>query len=67
MKEGAERALAGEASIRALLLPLGFALGLAGLAFLAPVRQNPKALAAFLGAAAVLCAWNAVLLGLVST
>ena len=44
---------------RTLLLPLAFALGLAGLAFLAPVRQNPKVLWAFLGAAAVLCAWNA--------
>ena len=37
---------------RALLLPLAFALGLAGLAFLDPVRQNPKVLWAFLGAAA---------------
>ena len=62
MKEGAEGPLAGEASARALLLPLGFALGLAGLAFLAPVRQNPKALAAFLGAAAVLFMWNVAVL-----
>ena len=46
---------------RTLLLPLAFALGLASLAFLDPVRQNPKVLWAFLGAAAALCAWNAVL------
>jgi hypothetical protein len=46
----------------ALLLPLAFAFGLAGLGFLAPVRQNPKALSAFLGAAAALGAWNAALL-----
>jgi hypothetical protein len=45
-----------------LLLPLAFTAGLAGLAFLAPLRQNPKLLAAFLGAAVVLCAWNALLL-----
>jgi len=44
-----------------LLLPLAFALGLAGLAFLAPVRQNPKVVWAFLGASAMLCAWSAVL------
>jgi len=44
------------------ILPLAFTAGLAGLAFFAPVRQNPKTLAAFLGAAAVLCAWNAALL-----
>lgn len=47
-----------------ILLPLVFAAGLAGLALLAPIRENPKALAAFLGAAAVLLAWNAALLGL---
>ncbi len=45
-----------------LLLPLAFTAGLAGLSFLAPIRRNPKALAAFLGAAAVLCLWNAVLI-----
>jgi hypothetical protein len=44
---------------RALLLPLAFLFGLAGLAFLAPVRQNPRVLWAFLGVAAALCAWNA--------
>ena len=42
-------------------LPAVFALGLVGLAFLAPVRENPKTLWTFLGAAAALCAWNAVL------
>jgi hypothetical protein len=42
--------------------PLVFTLALAGLAFLAPIRQNPKALWAILGASAVLCVWNAVLL-----
>ena len=47
---------------KALLLPLAFTFGLAGLAFLGPVRQNPKSLTAFLGAAAALCAWNALLL-----
>ena len=38
-----------------------FACGLAGLAFLSPIRENPKTLWTFLGAAAALCAWNAVL------
>src|SRR5438552_69867 len=47
---------------RALILPLTFTSGLAGLSFLAPVRENPKVLSAFLGAAAVLCVWNAALL-----
>ena len=45
----------------ALLLPLAFSLGLAGLALLPPVRQNPILLITFLGAAAALCAWNAIL------
>ena len=45
-----------------LVLPLGFTFALAGLALLAPVRQNPKVLLAFLGAALALSAWNAVLL-----
>lgn len=39
-----------------------FALGLASLGFLAPVRQNPKAFWTFLATAAALCAWNAILL-----
>jgi len=46
---------------RGLFLPLAFALGLAGLALLSQVRQNPKALWSFLGAAGALCAWNAML------
>jgi hypothetical protein len=41
-----------------LLLPLAFTAALAGLAFF----QNPRLLTTFLGAAAVLCLWNAVLL-----
>jgi hypothetical protein len=44
------------------LLPLAFTFGLAGLALLPTVRGNPKLLAAFPGAAVVLCAWNAVLI-----
>jgi hypothetical protein len=47
---------------KALLLPLAFVAGLASFIFLAPSRQNPRVLWAFLGAAAALCAWNAVLL-----
>jgi hypothetical protein len=47
---------------RTLLLPLVFTLGLGGLAFLAPIRQNPRTLWALLGATALLCVWNAVLL-----
>jgi hypothetical protein len=47
---------------RALVLPFVFALGLAGFALLASVRQNPKLLSAFLGTAVLLCAWTAVLL-----
>jgi hypothetical protein len=46
---------------RALLLPLAFTVGLAGLALLPPVRQNPRVLFTFLGVAAALCAWNAIL------
>src|SRR5579864_2255147 len=57
-----EKRMRGDLNKRALLLPLAFTLGLAGLAFLAPIRQNPKLLSAFLGVAAALCAWNAVLL-----
>jgi hypothetical protein len=44
-----------------LLLPLAFTIGLTGLALLPPVRQNPGLLTTFLGAAAALCAWNAIL------
>ena len=50
---------------RALLLPLAFAMGLGGLAFLPSIRQNPKVLWAFLGASIALCAWNAALAVLV--
>jgi hypothetical protein len=46
---------------KTVLLPLAFALGLAGLAFLPSVHGNPRTFSAFLGASAVLCAWNAVL------
>jgi hypothetical protein len=44
-----------------LLLPLAFAFVLACLAFLPPIRQNPSALRAFLGAALALGVWNSVL------
>jgi hypothetical protein len=46
---------------KALLFPLGFTLALAGLAFLTPVRQNPKVLWAFLGTALLLGSWIAAL------
>ena len=44
-----------------LALPLAFTCGLAGLALLAPVRENPRTLLAFLGTALLLAAWNAAL------
>ena len=47
---------------RPALLPLVFIAALAGLAALSPIRQNPRTLAAFLGAAGALCLWNAALL-----
>ena len=47
---------------RALGLPLVFTSGLAAFALLDSVRQNESLLRAFLGAAAVLIVWNAVLL-----
>ena len=50
------------AGTRALLLPFAFALSLAGIALLRGIRQNPRVLAAFLGAAVVLWVWNALLL-----
>ena len=37
-----------EATQRFLILPLAFIVGLAGLALLPPVRQNPNLLSAFL-------------------
>ncbi len=45
-----------------LLLPLAFTLALASLAFLPPLRPAPHVLPSFLGAAAFLAAWNALLL-----
>jgi len=44
-----------------LSLPLAFTCGLAGLALFGPVRENPRVLLAFLGAAFVLVAWTAAL------
>ena len=49
------------ASKRALL-PFAFAFGILSLVSLSSIRKSPQVLAAFLGAAVVLCAWNAVLL-----
>jgi hypothetical protein len=46
---------------RALGLPLVFTLGLVAFGFLDSVRQNPRLLWSFLGAASALAAWNAVL------
>jgi hypothetical protein len=46
---------------KTLALPLVFTCGLAGLALLAPVRENPRVLLAYLGAASVLLAWHATL------
>ena len=54
----AEPTAAGQ---KALLLPLAFTLALAGLAILPPVRYSPRVLQSFLGAAAALAIWNAVL------
>src|SRR5688572_1881950 len=45
-----------------LALPLVFTFGLAGLALLPSVRQNPKVVWAFLGFAIALSAWTALLL-----
>jgi len=42
--------------------PLAFTCALAGVGFLAPARQNPRLLSAFLGGAAVLLAWHGALL-----
>ena len=47
---------------RALLLPLAFAFGLAGLSLLGAVRQNPRVLWTFLAAVAALSVWSALLL-----
>ena len=48
--------------LRACPLPLLFALGLVGLAWLNSVRQNPALLWSFLGAAVALLAWAGGLL-----
>ena len=48
--------------LRPLLLPVVFSISLAGLAFLNPLRQNPRAFATFLGAAAALFLWSAALI-----
>jgi len=47
---------------RALSLPLVFALGLASFCLLGSIRQNPRVLWSFLGAAGALATWNALLL-----
>ncbi len=54
----AEPSAAGQ---KTLLLPLGFTLALGALVFLPPVRHNSRVLFSFLGASAVLAAWNAAL------
>ncbi len=51
-----------KAGLRPGALPLAFTVPLAGLSLLPAVRQHPKLLVAFLGAAAVLCAWYLLLL-----
>ncbi len=57
-----ETPVSRKADIRGLAVPFGFAAALAALASLPPIRENPRATAAFLIAAATLCAWNALLL-----
>src|SRR5579863_73004 len=57
-----ETAAPRQTGAQPILLPLAFTAVLAGLSFLNPIRRNPKAWAAFVGAAALLCVWNAVLL-----
>jgi tetratricopeptide (TPR) repeat protein len=52
-------------SARLLVLPLTFTLALVALGFLPSVRHQPVLLGSFWGAAAVLLAWNAVMLALV--
>lgn len=59
--KGTEKPVSHPDGKRALLLPLAFTVGLAGLAWLPPVRQNPRVLITFLGVATALCAWNAIL------
>ena len=57
----AERPVLRTKAPKMLLLPLAFTAGLAALAFLPPVRQNPRLLAAFLITPAVLLVWDAFL------
>ena len=47
---------------RWLLLPLAFTVSLSAFALFSSIRANQKLLWAFLGAAAILCAWNGALL-----
>lgn len=44
-----------------IALPLAFTCGLAGLALLAPLRQNPRLLWTFSAAAGALCIWSVLL------
>ena len=46
---------------RILVLPMAFTFGLAGLAGLPSIRQNPRVLWAVLGSASALVVWNALL------
>src|SRR5262249_34957763 len=46
-----------------MFLPLSFAVVLAALALLHPVRSNPNVLWSFLGAAGALSLWNVLLVG----
>jgi hypothetical protein len=57
----AERPASRTRAWNVLLLPLAFTAGLAALALLPPVRQNPRLLSAFLIAAAALLAWDVFL------
>src|SRR4030095_4779317 len=47
--------------VRVLLLPLVFTLGLAALALLPAIRQNPKIFWTFVGVSLLLLVWNLVL------
>src|SRR5271165_5868660 len=47
---------------RAFALPLLFTAGLLAFCLYSPVRQNPRLLASFLGAGAVLIVWDVLLL-----
>ena len=47
-----------------MFLPFLFTAALAGLAFLGPIRQNPREFAALIAAAGLLAIWNIVLIGM---